>query len=143
MSQRQSSRLNGFLQSNAEVCGRARFSAPSEEALSAHRSASSSHALSHNSMHPTEDGVNDTPDRNGTPSNRKREQQQLRFYGGELKSVLIGAKQKYRVYLMAVNAYPSDRQSMAVAKDCFKRSCEELYGKQCQGKSALYNPSSL
>ena len=77
---------------------------------------------------------------------KPRREHQLRFYAGELKTIMILAKDLFRTYMLAVNAYPSDKQTIIATKECFEEACKKLYGNKYRRKSLshlLCNDSSL
>ena len=132
---------------------------PSEEALSEHRSSVLSQALvdkpskskiqmRRNSVISNSSECNETSgeDRPIKKIRKPRREHQLRFYAGKLKTVMILAKDLFRTYMLAVNAYPSDKQTIIATKECFEEACKKLYGNKYRRKSfsqVLCNYSSL
>ena len=77
---------------------------------------------------------------------RVKREQQLGYYEGELKTLIILAKDLYKTYVLAVNAYPSHKQVIAATRECYEEVSKQLYGKKYRRKSlslALCNYSSL
>ena len=67
--------------------------------------------------------------RDSKKQKKAREEQLLKYYDGDIKAILISAKLHYRVFLLAVNAYPSECQMVVASKDSFVQACQEVYGR--------------
>ena len=145
---------------------------PSEESLSAHRSSilsqvvDKSSKLSRNpskasrnpsklnirvrrnsvNSYSSESDETSGEDRPIKKMRKPKREHQLRFYAGELKAIVILAKDLYKTYMLAVNAYPSHKQMILATKECFEEACKKLYGSKYKRKplsQELCNHSSL
>ena len=77
---------------------------------------------------------------------RTKREQQLGYYEGELKTIIILTKDLYKTYVLAVNAYPSHKQIIAATRECYEEASKQLYGKKYKRESqslVLCNLSSL